>query len=271
MSVTGTGAVAESELWLSVVEFDALWELLGLGERPSVLALPSPGRTADERRRLLAGVLDQLRSRGLAPRGPGRRPHRWVAELLDVLARPRHLLDLHLGSERIDERVALAGVAGERAALAGRHGDQVWVVRMSAASVVAAMVDMLGPVGAGVGRPVTVPADCLDAACRTAAADPGGSLWTVADQLCALGVTRQDAASLARAYTGIRSVAQFSTTGIIEGRRHPGPWTVGVHQTASGHFSTVRRPGPAGTDVTIAPTDPLRLNRQLTELLRATR
>lgn len=56
---------------LTAVEFDVLWERLGLGPTPVVLRLESPGRTLTERREVLAAGWQALRDRGLAgPSGP---------------------------------------------------------------------------------------------------------------------------------------------------------------------------------------------------------
>jgi hypothetical protein len=254
------------ELWLSAVEFDAVWEVLGLGDRPSVLALPSPGRTVDERRRLLATVLDRLRDRGLVPSRPGTGPHRWVAEILEVLARPRQVLELYFTGDRI----AIAAVAGQRATLAARHGDHLWAVGMSPGQVVPAMIDMLGEVTPGVARPVNLPAQVLDDAREAAARMPDATMWTVADELTSRGVRWPDASSLARIYAGVHGVGQFTSRGVRDGRSRPGPWAVGVHRNDSGFFVGVRRRDPAGESFSVAPVDAPRLARHLDELLCAT-
>jgi hypothetical protein len=58
---------------LSAVEFDACWELLGLGDTPLTLELPSPGRTWAERHRVFTGVLAALARRAWSS-GPRRVP-----------------------------------------------------------------------------------------------------------------------------------------------------------------------------------------------------
>lgn len=258
---------AAGELWLSPVQFDGLWEILGLGERPAGLALPSPGRTVSERRRILTQVLEELRRRGLAARQPRGLPHRWVVELLGTLARPRRTLELHVTGGR----VALAALAGDRATLAARHGEQVWAVSMTPGQVIPALIGMLGEVKPGLARPVSVAAEVFDAARGAAGRTPGWSEWTVADELSSRGVARTEAFSLARSFAGVRMVAQFSTTGTVEGRERPGPWAVGVHRGETGHFVSVRRPGEVGDSVSVAPVDAPRLTCHLVDLLRATR
>jgi hypothetical protein len=255
------------ELWLSAVEFEGLWEILGLGDRPAGLALPSPGRTVLERQRILARVLEQLRRHGLAARQPRGLPHRWVTELLGTLAGPRRTLELHVTGGR----VALAALAGDRATLAARHGEQVWAASMVPGQVVPTLIGMLGEIKPGVARPVSMAAEVFDAARESAGRTPGWSEWTVADELSSRGVARTDASSLARSFAGVRMVAQFTATGTVEGREHPGPWAVGLHRGETGHFVSVRRPGEVGDSVSVAPVDAPRLTRHLVELLSATR
>jgi len=58
---------------LTDVEFDVLWERLGLGPTPIVLRLPSPGRTAMGRSDVQRAGWQALRNRGLAAAsGPSR-------------------------------------------------------------------------------------------------------------------------------------------------------------------------------------------------------
>ena len=71
---------------LSGVEFDVVWESLGLGPTPVVLNLPSPGRTHTERRHIVAGALSDLRCRGLAgPAGSGEGVDDGVARQVDAV------------------------------------------------------------------------------------------------------------------------------------------------------------------------------------------
>lgn len=253
------------ELRLSEVEFDACWELLGLGERPGGWILPSPGRTHTERRRVLDGVLDGLRRRDLARD----RPHPMVADLLEVLARPRQEIDLLLGGGRS----ARAAIAGGRAVVAARHGGQVWTVRMRPAEVVPRLVALVGPMTPGVVRPVNIPAGVLDEALR--AAGPRRSVWAVADELASRGVPKADATGLARAFGEVHDIGQLGVSGIVEGRRHPGPWAIGFHRADSGWIGTVRRPEPCGHDgggsVSVFPLDAPRLATRLDQLLGASR
>lgn len=247
------------ELRLSAVEFDACWELLGLGERPAALGLPSPGRTHTERRKLLIGVLDGLRRRGLA----SDRPHPVIADVLGVLAHPRHEIDLRLGGGR----TALAAIAGNRGVVVARQGDQVWAAGLRAAEVVPRLVGFLGPMRPGAVRPVNIPADALDEALRLAG--PRRSVWAVADELTLRGVPRADAASLARAFDEVRDFGQLSVSGIVEGRRRRAPWSCGFHRSGTGWVATVRSAAPSGTTVSVFPVDAGRLAMRLEDVLRS--
>jgi hypothetical protein len=253
------------ELRLTGTEFDACWELLGLPERPTALELPSPGRTHRERRRVLAGVLAGLCRRGLARPGQTR-PHPVIAEHLGLLARPRYEIDLRLGGGR----VALGAVGADgRGVVAAKQGDQVWTVGMRAGEVVPRLVGLIGPMRPGVIRPVNIPADALDEALR--AAGPRRSVWAVADELAVRGVPRADAAALAHSFSEVRDIGQLAVTGIVEGRRHDGPWALGFHLGGSGWIGTVRRASPSGTAVSVFPLDSSRAAARLTQLVDHTR
>lgn len=250
---------APNEVRLTAVEFDACWELLGLGERPAALSLPSPGRTHTERRRVLEGVLDGLRRRALA----SDRPHPVIADMLGLLARPRHEIDLRLNGGRS----ALGAIAGNRGVVVARQGEHVWAVGLRAAEVGPRLVGFVGPMTPAVLRPVNIPADALDEALRVAA--PRRSVWAVADELSLRGVPRADATSLARAFTEVHDPGQLSVTEIVEGRRRPAPWCCGLHRTDTGWVATVRSAAPSGTTVSVLPVDSGRLAMRLDGVLRS--
>ncbi|HEY2203324.1 MAG TPA: ESX secretion-associated protein EspG [Pseudonocardia sp.] len=221
------------------MELDVCWGLLGLGDRPLTLRLPSPGRTRAQRRHVVAGVVGAFARRGLVepgPAGPCRqpgpgRPVGAVAGALRLLARPDHQVDLRATGPA--GPVTVIGAAGGGCAVRlVRAGADVALrpVRPSAlAASVVAVLDRDRPVRAGTGRPVNIPAEVFDAA-QAATADR--KLWTMADELVALGISRPDAASWVRMCTGIRAVAQLGTTRWADGTPRPGPWAVGVQRTS---------------------------------------
>jgi len=259
---------ANPVLRLSAVEFDACWELLGLGETPPTLELLSPGRTWAERHRVLTDVLGGLRRRGLVERSA---PSEAVAGPLRLLASPEYQVDLRFAGP--DGPVTgIGAVTGDRGVRLVRLGDQLRLLPIRPGQLVTAMVELVGPLRGGPGRQVNIPAAVFDAAHR---ATTDGKLWTMADELVARGVARMDAASWVRMCTGIRSVGQLGTVGRADGVPRFGPWAVGFQRTDGGDFLQLRRPGAEGAavdaaTVTICPLDAPRLTRLVTELLAAT-
>jgi hypothetical protein len=142
---------------LTVVEFDVLWERLGLGPSPAVLQLASPGRTASERRDVLRAGWQGLRERGLAgPSGPD--PE--AARLLGLLARPSQQLELR-GSWSRPVRAVAAMDAGA-GVLAVRQDATITLAACS--SLPSALHDVLPAAPPGPGRAASVPSAALAAA-----------------------------------------------------------------------------------------------------------
>ncbi|HEU0129207.1 MAG TPA: ESX secretion-associated protein EspG, partial [Pseudonocardiaceae bacterium] len=98
---------------LSAIEIEVCWKQLQLADMPVVLDVPTLGRTAAERRQLVAGALEGLRARRLVGRH-GVDPN--LADLLVTLARYRWAGEAWL---LLDHPVrALAACRGEVGALA---------------------------------------------------------------------------------------------------------------------------------------------------------
>ncbi len=245
---------------LSDVEFDGCWELLGLGERPMALELRSPGRDADERRAVLAGVSSGLRARDLADRDG---PAPILAAALRLLADPDYELDIRLAGQ--DGRtVGFGAVAGTRGVLVTQRGDRLAVLPIDGSRVLSGLVELAGPMSPGPGRPVNVAADVLDDALATEPATASA----LADQLRRRGVDRLDATSVAHLCRDVRSVGQLGATARLGGPARRAPWVVGFHATGAGHFLQLRQPGPTGGRcVTFAPLDAARLTARATELV----
>lgn len=188
----GLTAYQHADKMANDAEFDACWELLGLGDLPLTLRLPSPGRTWAQRHQILTSVLVKLRRRGMAERSaPGER----IAGPLRLLARPECQLDLRLdGDPRVGPLVGIGAAAG-------------------------------------------------------------GS--------------RLDAASWVRMCTGVRIFGQLGTAFRTERGTRFGPWVIGFHGTAAGHFLQLRRPSTIDVSVTVCPVDAVALARLSHELLAA--
>lgn len=238
---------------LTAVEFDVLWERLGLGPTPVVLRLESPGRTLAERRAVRAAGWHALRVRGLAgPAGPD--PE--LARLLHLLARPVEQLELRAWWGR-----------SVRALAAGRPGVGALAVRQDATvtltpcgSLPSALIGLLPSARPGPGRASTAPSEALAAA--AAAAD-------VRDALVSRDVPAVEAGLLARMLHGAERRTQIVALGVDRWgvpRRAGG--ALGILDGPQGRYLITRRTGEDGVEwTTIAPTDHRRMRHRLAELL----
>lgn len=244
---------------LTAVEFDVLWERLGLGPTPVVLRLPSPGRTLTERRTVQESGWQALRDRGLAgPSGPD--PE--LARLLHLLARPSMQLELR-------------GWWGHdvRAVAAGQPGSGMLAVRQDATvtlgpcgSLPPGLLGTLPPAGPGPGRASTVPTEVLTAA--LAAPDIG-----LRAALIARDVPATEAGLLARMLGDTERRAQIVALASDRwGVPRRSGRVLSVLDGPRGRYLMTRTVGEDGAEwMTVAPTDDRRLRHRVTELLaRAT-
>lgn len=244
---------------VTAVEFDVLWERLGLGPTPVVLQLPSPGNTAAERRRVQAQGWQALRDRGLAgPAGPD--PD--LVRQLRLIAHP-------------SEQLELRGTWGHavRALAAGQPGSGVLAVRQDATvtlescgSLPAALLGVLPAAGPGPGRAATAPTTVI--AAGLAASGTGMRAALVAHNL-----PTADAVLLTRMLGDGRGHAQIAAlitdaSGVT--RRSGG--VLGVVDRTGGRYLVTRRLAEDGVEwTTVAPTDDRRLRHRVAELLEGAR
>lgn len=128
---------------LTAAGFQAWWEALRLGETPWQLDPPRTGATAAARKAFVADALAQQQGAG---------PD--LARQLRVLARPAWSLDVRLRSDGL-----VAGLAACRAAegvLAVRRGEDIALAWISPQDAPAAVLNLLGPVRPGPGRPMLI-------------------------------------------------------------------------------------------------------------------
>lgn len=243
---------------LTAVEFDVLWERLGLGPTPVVLRLESPGRTVAERREVLAAGWQALRDRGLA--GPSG-PHPELTRLLHLLARPAEQLELR-GWWGRSVRVVAAG-RGEDGVLAVRQDGTVSLEPCS--SLPSALVGALPPDGPGPGRASTVPTAVLSAATGV----PTGGLRAA---LVARDVAPGEATVLARMLDGtLRRSQVVALAGDRWGVTRRSGGVLGILDGPRGRYSTTRTVADDGIEwTTVAPTDDRRLRHRVGALLAAT-
>lgn len=242
---------------LTAVEFDVLWEWLGLGATPVVLRISSPGRTHTERRRIVAGGWQGLRDRGLADVSG---PDAEIVRLLHLLATPSEQMELRMRLGR--ELRVLAVGRGRAGALAVRQDETVTLTPTS--DLVAAVMGTLPKAPAGPGGSVAVPGLDLDHATGRSA---GGR--SVAEALLARRVPECDAAlldSVLRAGTGRGQLSCLAADewGVL--RRHRR--VLGLVDTSRGRYLMHRHPADDGVEwTTLTPVDLRALTHRARRLL----
>ena len=258
---------------LTAVEFDVVWERLGLGPTPVVLRLESPGRTWAERRRIVAEGWQALRERGLA--GPtGADPE--LARLLRLLAGPAVALELR-GWWGRSVRAVAAG-APDAGVLAVRQDATLTV--QACASLPSALLGVLPTAPAGPGRATALPTSVLAAALRAAGeptttgpapvgASGAGAETRLRVALATRDVPPPDAALLARMIGATQRRAQLVA---LTGDRWGGTTRAGgvltVLDGPRGRYLLTRTTAEDGVEwTTVAPTDARGLRHRLGELL----
>ncbi|HEY2203503.1 MAG TPA: ESX secretion-associated protein EspG [Pseudonocardia sp.] len=240
---------------LTAVEFDVLWEWLGLGATPVVLRLDSPGRTHTERRAIVASGWHGLRERGLADvTGPD--PE--IVRLMHLLAAPRGQLELRMRLGR-----ELRVVAATRAGVTTLAVRQDATVTLSAApGPVSAIVRSLPAAPAGPGFAVTVPSEALEASIGS----PGVA---VAEGLRRRGVPAEDAEQVESMVSAVRGRGQLSVLAADQwGVLHRLRRVLGVLDTARGRYLMQRDTAADGVEwTTLCPVDVPRTRHRLDRLL----
>lgn len=248
---------APKRLAVSTVEFDVLWEWLGLGATPVVLRLSSPGRTHTERREIVNTAWQGLRRRGRADVGG---PDAEIIRLMHLFAAPSEQVELRLWTD--PETRALAVERDGRTALAVRRGGTVTLT--TAPTPNRGVLDVLPAAPAGTERSVTLPDADLEAARQGVA--QGCPLH---EGLVARGVEAGDAEVVGAVLGTVVARAQIGALaadswGVLHRLRR----FVTVLDTRHGRYLLRRDPAGDGTDwVTLSPTDPRRTLHRLDELL----
>lgn len=261
--MTSTFSLGDREappITLSALEFDVLWEHLGLGDMPLVVKVPSPGKTHEERALLEARVWSALESRGL---GRAVEVDRDIEELLGVLAKPQREVDVRAYVGR-DVR-ALAASIGETGAVAELSGDQVTLRRTTESSLPSAALAVLPPAPAGPGRSVTLPTADFEEAARAAGRTREGFGAALLDR----GLRPDDAEALVEMIKDVAHTGNFGAAARDRlGRRRRAERVVSFFDTEDGRYVQTRRPADDGTMwTTISPADLRKLTHHVTELL----
>lgn len=244
---------------LTDVEFDVLWGRLGLGPTPVALRLPSPGRTAIERRDVQRAGWQALRDRGLLSASG---PDPETVRLLHLLARPVRRFELRASWSRSVRAVAAGGP--DLGVLAVRQ--DATIALGSCGSLASAVLGVLPGAGPGPGQACTVPSAVLTAALS----DPGPCLRAA---LRARGVPPPDAGLLALMLAtgpGRAQIVAMVVDGNGVARRRGGVLAV-LDGPAGRYLLTRTRTGDRGAVEwsTVTPVDHHLLRHHTAELLGA--
>ena len=240
---------------LTAVEFDVLWEWVGLGATPVVLRLDSPGRTHSERRGIVATGWQGLRLRGLADLNG---PDPELVRLMHLLAAPTHQVELRMRLDR-ELRVVASARPGSTALAVRQDGT---VTLAASSGPVSAVLSSLPASRAGGGRSVTLPSADLEAA--TAEATD-----SLAAALAERGVDAADAELVQAMLGGVTGRGQLSVLAADQwGVLHRLRKVIGVLDTRHGRYLMQRDVAADGVEwTTLAPTDLTRLRYRLDALL----
>lgn len=244
---------------ISALEFDVVWEHYhGVDQMPLVLRVPSPGRTDDERSRIVRGVWDALGRRGL---GSPVDPHPGLTHLLSLLRRPDREIDgrLWLGGEL---RLFVAAT-GDEAVLATLSNGTLSLRPADATGLPRFALSVLPAAPAGTGHSITLPTADFSAAAREAHKQE-----ELANALRSRGVRDADAKALAEMIGDIVNRGQFGSAARDRwGRRVRATRVISFFDTAAGRYLQIRR-AEEGTEPwsTISPADSRRMLQHLTAL-----
>jgi hypothetical protein len=246
---------------ISALEFDVLWEHLGIEEdMPLAVKVPSPGATHTERKHLVAQAWAELERRGVG------RPveiHPSLTHGLHVLARPDREVD---GRTWLGRSVRfLAASRGEDAVLAILADNYVTIHSVAASALPSVAVGVLAQIPAGPGGSVSLPARDFE----TAANSGGGARQGFEQALRNRGVREEDVTTLSAM---INDVVATGNLGVAArdrwGKRHRGERVVAFFDTEEGRYVQIRRASPDGSMwTTISPADNRRLLHHVEQVL----
>lgn len=244
---------------ISTLEFDVLWEHLGLEVMPLVLKVPSPGKTTEERRAIEDQVWLQLGARGLG--GP-RSLDPTLEDLLHVLNRPQQEIDARMWLNERSLRVLAAG-KGQAGVLAILDGTQLILRPAEADGLPREALTALPTAPAGEGHSITLPSADLDGAAASAT--------TPEDLEAALSATLRayDAHTLAEMVRDASNRGQFGAAARDKwGKRVRPDRVVAFYDTPKGRYLQMRRAADGQPPwSTITPVDYRRMHHHLVELL----
>lgn len=252
------GVVETEPLEISALEFDVLWEHYELDQMPLVLKVPSPGRTDEERKRIVRGAWDDLARRGL---GTPVDPHPALPHLLRLLRRADREIDGRLWLGR--EVRLLAAATGDEAVLATMADGRLTLRPADSTGLPRFALSVLPSALAGPGQSIT-----LRSADFAAAAQEASKQDELAGALRDRGVRDTDATALADMIGDIVNRGQYgSAVRDRWGRRVRAARVISFFDTEDGRYLQVRREAENDEPwTTISPADGRRMLQQLTTL-----
>lgn len=246
---------------ISTLEFDVLWEHLGLETMPLVLKVPSPGKTRDERRALQDQVWHSLGARNL---GDPRSLNPTLEDLLHVLNRPQQEIDARMWLNERSVRLLAAG-KGQAGVLAILDSNQLTLRPAESDGLPREALTALPSAPAGEGHSITLPSADLDAA-ATSATTPED----LEKALRSTGLRPDDAHTLSEMVRDATHRGQFGAAARDKwGKRVRPDRVVAFYDTPKGRYLQMRRATTPGQPAwsTITPVDYRRLHHHLVELL----
>lgn len=246
---------------LSRVEFDVVWEHLGLGPFPTVYRMLGHGQTYDERAALVRRTWDELGERGVG--GPmSLDPH--LVHLLRIIARPAREVDARITSGGAVVR-ALAGSVGDDGAIGVLRPDGFRFAPVTPGGLSRAVVALLPEHPAGRGHSVSLSNRSFSSACEASGDTAAGLRAALTER----GMRAADAEQLSEALDGVTGAGQFGAALVDRwGKRQRAGHVVAFVDSSTGRYLLESRPTLGGGErwTTIAPTDPVRLAGQVDRL-----
>lgn len=246
----------------SPIEFDFLWESLGIGEVPYPLRLRSHGATVNERVQLRRQTLADLARRGIVD-GRGQVEPR-LAEGFEVLTAATRSVDaVHLVERGRPLIGALVGAIDGQGSLLVQDERGVRMHQVPADALASTIVSLLPPAPRGKERSITIPAEELvtGAGADFMRRSPGpGANGSISDD---------DRKALARLHAEPRSRGgQIGANVRSEAGTKSRAPALSWFDADSGRYLTQASEGADGREwITIAPADAAGLRHRIGEML----
>jgi hypothetical protein len=246
---------------LSHLEFDFIWEHLGVGETPYPIDVRSHGETMEERAELRVRVRESLRAKGLHD-GVVLSPR--LEELLTLAARGPFTID---GQLSVGEYVrVLAAGRGTEGVLVAQTDDEVRVVPVRDGKVVRAVIALVPDEKPGPGGAARLPRPAFDESIDEYQRTGYVGLERT---LTGAGVTGRDLRTVITLVESARhGGGQLAANSVDKvGRRTRTP-VVNWFDTAAGRYLVHVEAGRDRVEwLTVAPADTARIEERLTRLI----